>query len=83
MKRYIRAGFVGEPDPTGELEGQARYEQKFKSWRDVYNEFMRIVEEVPMGPGYEEEVEREVEKIYNRAPNNPYFKEAYRRWKEE
>lgn len=75
--------FVGEPDPTGQLEGDARFMNSIKSWNDVYNEFQKIVDRYFPDT---EKIMIEVENFYDHyrqyrnSPNWKYFEEAYSRW---
>lgn len=68
--------FYGEPDPTGRLEGDIRWAQRYKTWQDVYRLFEAEIEK------YDEpsDILKAVEKIYRRGKGLPQFEEAYFRW---
>lgn len=73
----ISGWYVGNPDPTGRLEGDLRFENKMKSWRDVYKEFVKIADKYFPD---DDKIDQEINKLYFKHSKNPYFQEAWKRW---
>ena len=70
--------FVGEPDPTGELEGKARNAQRIKTWHDAYAQFQNIIEK---NFPDEDKIHNEVRNLVkNNHESNPAYWEAWKRW---
>lgn len=70
--------FVGEPDPTGKLEGEARNAQRIKTWHDAYAQFQDIIEKnFPDEDKIHDEVKNLVK---NNHKSNPAYWEAWKRW---
>lgn len=76
MKRVILAGYTGDPDPTGKLEGKIRFLNKFKSWRDVYDKFIEIANECDD----EDEIDEAVYQFYLKGEGDKNFETAYSKW---
>lgn len=78
IPKSIREWFVGEPDPTGRLEGEARANMnKPQSWTDVYKQFLDVVESSEC-----DNIQDNVEALYRKHEGEPAWDAAWKRWNE-
>lgn len=86
MKRYIRSGYTGEPDPAGIYEGDARFLSTINSLEDACDQFERIQDRYGDDP---DRVLLEIEEFYDHyrkfrnSPHWKYIEEAYKQWHED